>query len=104
MRRLLVVAALLVGSGCGYFDDDGDDGSDPGSGRFCGGLAGQPCDADEFCDYDDQLCGIADGGGTCRARPTVCPEIYAPVRGSDGETYPNACEAHANGADDCGEP
>ena len=65
-------------------------------------LPGCTCDGDEYCDYDDPQCGIADGGGSCRARPTVCPEIYAPVMGSDGQVYPNACDAHGHGADDCG--
>lgn len=104
MRCLLTTAVVLALGGCGYFGDGDDDGSDPGSGRFCGGLAGLVCEDDEYCDYDDELCGIADGGGTCRTRPTVCPEIYAPVRGSDGQIYANACEAHGNGADDCGQP
>lgn len=101
MRSLLAVIAALALGACGYFDDD-DDGSDTGSGLTCGGFAGFTCEGDEYCDYDDPMCGIADGGGICRARPTACPAIYAPVRGSDAMTYPNACEAHGNGVDDCG--
>ncbi|CAN5168361.1 hypothetical protein BH09PSE2_BH09PSE2_11430 [soil metagenome] len=30
--------------------------------------------------------------------PQVCTDIYQPVCGRDGRTYPNACVAHANGA------
>ncbi len=104
MRRLLVVAALFALGGCGYFTDDDDDGPGSGSGRMCGGFAGLACDGDEYCDFDDPQCGIADGGGTCKTRPMACADIYAPVMGSDGMVYPNACEAHGAGADDCGPP
>ena len=31
-------------------------------------------------------------------RPQVCTDIYQPVCGRDGQTYPNACIAHMNGA------
>lgn len=99
--RCLVAATFAVAlAGCG----GGDDGSNPGSGNACGGFIGAGCAGDEYCDYDDPMCGIADGGGYCRGRPTVCPDLYSPVRGSDGMVYSNACEAHANGADDCGSP
>jgi hypothetical protein len=100
MRTLVApIAVLALAVGCG-----GDDEPDPGSGDPCGGLLGLACEADEYCDYDEPGCGIADGGGSCRARPNACPEIYAPVMGSDGQVYSNACDAHANGADDCGPP
>jgi hypothetical protein len=99
MRTLvapIAVLALVVG-GC-------DDESDQGSGEACGAFPPRPCELDEYCDYDAPECQAADGAGTCRGRPTFCPDIYAPVSGSDGQVYSNACEAHANGADDCGPP
>lgn len=101
--RPVAAALLLVLGACAYFDG-GDDGPAPGSGASCGGFAGLPCSDEEYCDFTDPQCGVADGAGTCQARPTVCPEIYAPVQGSDGRVYSNACEAHAHGVDDCGPP
>jgi hypothetical protein len=96
MRCLLAMTTVLALGACG-----GDD-TNSGSGDPCGGFVGNACGSDEYCDFDDPMCGVADGGGVCRARPNVCPDLYAPVRGSDGMIYGNACEAHAAGADDCG--
>lgn len=104
MRSLLAVVLVFALGSCtlDLSGDDDDDGG--GSGQACGGFIAQQCPTDEWCDYTDDSCGIADGGGFCRERPVVCPDIYAPVRGADGEIYGNACEAHAAGVDDCGPP
>jgi hypothetical protein len=82
----------------------GDSGSDEASGELCGGFRGAPCAGDnEFCDYPEtSSCGANDQSGTCQARPTSCDTSVAPVMGSDGEVYNNACLAHAAGVDDCG--
>jgi hypothetical protein len=101
--RLAYLFALPLAFGACALDGGDDDDPAPGSGAMCGGFAGQACPADEYCDYDAaEACRVADAAGACRARPTACPEIFAPVRGSDGRTYSNACSAHAAGADDCG--
>lgn len=70
-----------------------------GGGAFCGGLGGIQCAADEFCDYPDNSCGIADGGGTCQKRPMVCDTSYSPTCGCDGTTYTLPCEANMAGQD-----
>lgn len=36
------------------------------------------------------------GGGDC-----LCPDVFAPVVCSNGQTYSNACVASCNGATDC---
>jgi len=102
MRSLFALGLLLALGSCTLdFSDDDDDGTG-GSGRQCGGFTAQECPSDEYCDYVDDDCGIADGSGFCRDRPLLCPDLYSPVRGADGEIYGNACEAHAAGVDDCG--
>jgi hypothetical protein len=96
--RVFVFAGTVGAASCVIIDRDDDDG-DPGSGLPCGGFVGATCDDDEFCDLPSDTCGLADEGGTCRARPLVCPAIYQPVRGCDGVMYGNTCEAHAEGVD-----
>ena len=52
------------------------------------------CRNDEFCEFAEGTC---EPDGECAERPEVCPELFAPVCGCDGETYGNACEASAAG-------
>ena len=84
---LLTVAACEHGKGGGI-----PPGTD-GGGAVCGGFAGTPCAADEWCDFATNDCGGSDNTGTCRTRPIACDDNLDPVCGCDGQTYGNACEA-----------
>ena len=67
---------------------------------ICGGKMGLRCKKTEWCDYPKHtICGGVDGLGRCKPRPQICPRVYIPVCGCDGETYGNACEAAAKGWD-----
>jgi hypothetical protein len=75
----------------------------------------QPCDI--VCIEEDLVCGKdgvtyscgeadafchgtkVDHPGACEGEPCVCPEIWAPVCGVDGNTYGNACEAECAGVE-----
>jgi hypothetical protein len=65
----------------------------------CGGFAGEACPADTWCDYDDGLCGGADGTGLCKPMPSGCDGDCPGVCGCDGKFYCNACDAMAAGVD-----
>ncbi len=64
---------------------------------FCGGLAGVPCNAGEYCKFDDGVCGQGDQSGACETIPDVCTEVFSPVCGCDGMTYSNPCTAASEG-------
>jgi hypothetical protein len=83
---------------CGEIKCD-DAGAGGGPGATCGGFAG-PCGPGLFCNFTaDFDCGFADGTGVCETRPEICPGLFAPVCGCDGNTYSNTCAAQSAGTD-----
>ena len=90
MRTLSLCLACIAGLACSGGGNEGE---------RCGGIAGVQCAADEYCDYPNNDCGIADAPGTCKPRPEVCTDIYLPTCACDGEVYPNPCDAASHGVD-----
>jgi hypothetical protein len=77
-----------------------DAGPGGGVGATCGGITGALCGPGLFCNFTaDFDCGFADGTGVCEMRPEICPGLFAPVCGCDGNTYSNRCVAQSAGTD-----
>jgi hypothetical protein len=69
------------------------------TGGLCGGIGGFACENEgDYCAMQAGECkDIADAAGVCTPRPQFCTREFRPVCGCDGETYPNACSAAAEG-------
>jgi hypothetical protein len=52
------------------------------------------CELAEFCQKPTGQCNQT---GNCMKKTETCPQIYDPVCGCDGITYPNACQADIAG-------
>lgn len=123
MRTTLLCVVFLMGA-CGgsgrtnptpdpdaQVPDDGSTDAPPPPSASCGGRLGEGCAANEYCDYPDNSCGVADQPGSCKRRPDACPltaeagslEVAAlvgrPVCGCDGKVHPSDCLAYSDGTD-----
>jgi hypothetical protein len=64
--------------------------------QACGSRGLGNCDDDSFCSFPAGAnCGRADAPGVCVRRPELCPQIFQPVCGCDGQTYGNRCTANS---------
>lgn len=54
------------------------------------------CALSNYCEFPYNTCG-EEGAGVCDRKPDFCPDLWEPVCGCDGETYPNSCEAAQDG-------
>jgi hypothetical protein len=66
-------------------------------GQSCGGSSNKQCPAGQYCKVSADACHTPKAKGACEESPQLCNELYQPVCGCDGVTYPNDCHAAMKG-------
>src|SRR5205823_3335127 len=51
------------------------------------------CGADQFCEFDEQHCGLSSAQGRCSAVAEDCPGAAGATCGCDGHVYESLCAA-----------
>jgi hypothetical protein len=66
--------------------------------RHCDGPLRLSCQDGQYCNaIRAGQCPGPRRFGVCSDQPQICPDIFQPVCGCDGQTYPNSCNAAAAG-------
>jgi hypothetical protein len=87
MRYKWLVLAAVGAAALGFAAS----GADAKVGRRCGGILQITCGPGEWCDPTPGHCKPG-ARGHCVKVPELCPfEIFAPVCGCNGQTFPNNC-------------
>ena len=99
MSMLSLVYLGAVGCSAGVPDESvAEQREDLSLRRLCAGPLNLSCAKNQFCDaIRPGRCPGKRQVGVCATRPDVCTDIFDPVCGCDGVTYPNACNAAAVG-------
>lgn len=94
-----VVVDAPSGSGAGGSGTGGGSGQGGSTPPGCGGPL-ITCQADEYCDYPDDACGLGKPG-VCTKRPPFCDDggPAQPVCGCNGKVYSYPCDAMLAGQD-----
>jgi hypothetical protein len=94
----LLVAACGGSSGTATEGDSVAQSDEALRARLCDGPLHLRCAEGQYC--NSIRAGVCPGPrqfGVCAAEAQICPDIFQPVCGCDGQTYPNACHAAAAG-------
>lgn len=107
VRGAIALALTAVACGGSIATPDGGTANDGGSsqdgttgdggGKGCG--ASSECASTQYCDFNGHCQFAALKKGTCKPRPTACPDLYAPTCACDGKVYSSPCDTYGAGLD-----